>query len=52
MSKQDNREADNQQSQIEDLPVDENQATEVKGGPIFPVYRGIDGEATDDKFRY
>ena len=33
MNKQDNQEANNQQSVIEDLPVNEDQATALKGGP-------------------
>lgn len=49
MNKQDNREADNQQSPIEDLIVNEDKAEEVKGGAqvdFFLKLRGIDGEAT------
>lgn len=34
MNKKDNREANNQQSVIEDLTVNEDQAAEVKGGPV------------------
>jgi len=34
MKKQENREANNQHSVIEDLTVNEDQAAEVKGGPI------------------
>jgi len=34
MKKQENREANNQHSVIEDLTVNEDQAAEVKGGPV------------------
>ena len=33
MNRQDNTESNNQQSAIEDLTVNEDQAAEVKGGP-------------------
>jgi hypothetical protein len=49
MNKQDNREADNQQSPIEDLTVNEDKAEEVKAGrgvDYFLRLQGIDGEAT------
>ena len=46
MNKQDNQGINNQQSVIEDLPVNEDQATAVKGGPIFQNYQGIDGDVT------
>ena len=41
MKKQDKQEPNNQQSVIEDLTVNEDQAEEVKGGPVdhtIPVY--------------
>ena len=34
MNKQENQEPNNQQSVIEDLAVNEDQAEEVKGGPL------------------
>jgi hypothetical protein len=34
MSKQEKQEPNNQQSVIEDLTVNEDQAAEVKGGPV------------------
>ena len=34
MKKQENREANDQHSVIEDLTVNEDQAAEVKGGPV------------------
>ena len=34
MKKQENREANNQDSVVEDLTVNEDQAAEVKGGPV------------------
>lgn len=43
MNEQNNQEANNQQPVIEDLTVNENQAGEVKGGPIFMKVEGIDG---------
>jgi hypothetical protein len=46
MKPQEKSEASNQQSLIDDLPVKEDQATEVKGGPIFMKYDGIDGDVT------
>jgi len=50
MNKQDNQDINNQQSVIEDLPVNEDQATEVKGGPIFQNYRGIAGDVTSSGY--
>ena len=35
MNKQDKQEPNNQQPVIEDLTVNEDQAAEVKGGPVF-----------------
>jgi hypothetical protein len=30
------------------LPVKQDETAAIKGGPIFPHYRGIEGEATDN----
>lgn len=46
MNKQDNHEANNQQSIIEDLTVNQDQATAVKGGPIYIRVDGIAGDVT------
>ena len=46
MNKQDNPDINNQQSVIEDLPVNEDRAEEVKGGPIYQHYESIDGDVT------
>ena len=46
MNEQDSQDIDNQQSVIEDLTVNQDHATEVKGGPIFQTYRGIEGDIT------
>ena len=46
MKPQDKHEANNQQAQIDDLPVAQDVAAEVKGGPIFMRYDGIDGDVT------
>lgn len=51
MNKQDNREANNQQSEIEDLTVNQDQAAEVKGGPIFSQYECIEGDVTKSSSR-
>ncbi len=46
MNKQDNYEANNQQSMTEDLTIGEEHAAAVKGGPIFMRYEGIEGTVT------
>jgi hypothetical protein len=46
MSKQDKQEPNNQQSVIEDLAVNQDQAEEVKGGPA-----GIWGGARSDAYQ-
>ena len=46
MNKQDKQEPNNQQSLIEDLAVNEEQAVEVKGGPIYMKIDGVDGDVT------
>lgn len=54
MDQKDKQEPNNQQSLIEDLTVNEDQATEVKGGAqvdFFLHLQGVDGESTDDKHR-
>jgi hypothetical protein len=42
MNQQDKREINNQQSEIEDLTVNQDQAEEVKGGQINPTSWGLD----------
>lgn len=42
MNKQDKQEPNNQQSVIEDLTVNQDQAEEVKGGYINPPSWGLD----------
>ena len=44
MNKQENQETNNQQSVIEDLPVNEAHAAEVKGGPSRPAGGGGGGD--------
>jgi hypothetical protein len=46
MNKQDNRETKTAQTLIEDLTVNKDVATDVKGGPIFMRIDGIDGDVT------
>jgi len=41
-----NQDEQNAPTIVDDLNVNENRATEVKGGVWFPTYKGIDGEAT------
>ncbi len=41
-----NKQKDNQKIEIEDLTINEEQASAVKGGPIFMKYDGIDGDVT------
>ena len=50
MNKQDTPDINNQQSVIEDLPVNEDRAEEVKGGPIFHHYQSIDGDVTSSGY--
>ena len=51
MKKQDKQEPNNQQCQIEDLTVNEDQAAEVKGGPIYLKVEGVYGDSTADGFK-
>jgi hypothetical protein len=54
MDHKDNQEINDQQPQIEDLTVNEDQATEVKGGAqvdYFLRLKGVDGESTNDGHR-
>ena len=46
MNKQNKCETNNQQMKIEDLAVNQEQAAEVKGGPIYMNFDGIDGDVT------
>jgi hypothetical protein len=46
MNKQASRENNNEPSILEDLTITQSQAAEVKGGPIFMQYHGIDGDVT------
>ncbi len=48
MNPQDTIKNDDQTSAIKDLPVKQDDTAAIKGGPIFPHYRGIDGEAIDN----
>ena len=48
MSTQDNQEPNSQQPQIEDLTVNEDEATEVKGGPIYLRLEGVTGDVTSN----
>lgn len=50
MKKQDNRKANDQQSVIEDLTVNEAEAAEVKGGPIYLKVEGITGDVTSSGY--
>ena len=46
MKKQDKQEINNPQPVIEDLTVNQDQAAEVKGGPIYIKVEGVDGDVT------
>jgi hypothetical protein len=43
MNEQNNQELNNKQPLIEDLTINEDQAAEVKGGPIYMRFDGIEG---------
>ena len=46
MKPQNKHEANNQQAQIDDLPVAQDEAAEVKGGPIYMQIEGVKGDVT------
>lgn len=46
MNQQVEQEPNQEQSLLEDLTVNEAQAAEVKGGPIYMQYEGIKGSVT------
>lgn len=46
MSKTENRTASHQSVVIEDLTINQGQAEEVKGGPIYMKIEGISGDVT------
>ena len=46
MNQPTNSEGNKAQGLIEDLPVAQGRAAEVKGGPIYMNYEGIEGDVT------
>lgn len=48
MSRQENQLKDTEQPLIEDLSVNQDQAAEVKGGPIYMNVHGVDGDLADN----
>lgn len=49
MNQQDNQELNKQESLTEDLIVNEAEAEEVKGGPIYMTIDGVDGDVTAER---
>ena len=48
MSRQENQLKNTEQPLIEDLSVDQDQAAEVKGGPIYIKVDGVNGDLADN----
>lgn len=47
MKQQDKQALNSRESGIDDLPVNEDQAADVKGGPIYLKVDGVDGDVSN-----